>query len=286
MDKLALSSGPYRAVATLDGGGLLEFSRQEKAGMRHILRPASQEPLGPLDRAMIVMAPWCNRIGGGGFTSGARFHPIAPNISGFPMPLHGTAFQSGWDLVEHREDRVSLTLDASGPGPGPFRYRAALTYRLSNEQLSVELRLTNTTLEDLPFGIGLHPWFVCDEETRLQFVSTSMVISDASGLPTHVEPLVDDFIKPRNLPEGRVDNTFLGWTGTAWLHHGDGSVGLQSSAPMLHVFSPQASAGFCCLEPSTAPPNAPNYAPSNRKDLGSGEVISVTAAIFCDGSVT
>jgi aldose 1-epimerase len=84
MDKLALSSGPYRAVATLDGGGLLEFSRQEEAGLRHILRPASQEPSGPLDRAMIVMAPWCNRIGGGGFTSGDRFQPIAPNVSGFP----------------------------------------------------------------------------------------------------------------------------------------------------------------------------------------------------------
>ncbi|WP_108398081.1 hypothetical protein [Devosia submarina] len=279
MDKLALSAGPYRAIATLDGGGLLEFSREEKASSRHILRPAGQYPSSPLDRAMIVMAPWCNRIGGGGFSSGGRFHLIAPNVSGFPMPLHGTAFQSRWELIEQQENRLSLTLDASEPGP--FRYSARLTYRLSPRRLLVELRVTNTGAE-LPFGIGLHPSFVSDEETCLQFSSARQVMSDAAGLPTHIGPLVDDFVQPRTLPAERIDNTFIGWDGKALLRQRDNNLRLWSSAPFLHVFSPTRSAGFCCLEPSTALPNGPNFALSRSINLGFSEITSIKMAIFSE----
>lgn len=196
------------------------------------------------------------------------------------MPLHGTAFQSRWELIEHQENRLSLTLDASGSGP--FRYNAELTYSLSPGKLLIELGVTNTGAEELPFGVGLHPWFVTDEETRLQFSSARQVMSDAVGLPTHIGPLVDDFVEPRTLPEGRIDNTFMGWDGKGLLRQRDSNVRLWSSAPFLHVFSPQGSACFCCLEPSTALPNGPNFAPSYSTNLGIGEMQSIKTAIFCE----
>lgn len=281
MDKLALSAGPYRLVATLDGGGLLEFSKEEKPGLRHILRPAGHDLSNPLNRAMIVMAPWCNRIGGGGFSFGGRFHPIAPNVPGFPMPLHGTAFQKRWSVIEYQENRLDLVLDAAEPGP--FRYNAMLTYSLTLGGLLIELCVTNTGPEELPFGIGLHPWFASDEETCLQFDSARQVINDPSGLPIHIGPLIEDFGEPRTLPLGRIDNTFMDWDGQALLCHKNGHVRLRSSAPFVHVFSPSRSGGFCCLEPSTALPDGANFKPDQQVKLDVGKETAIWLAVEVAG---
>lgn len=277
METITLRAGPYRLIVTPEGGGVLAFSVAQAGGWVDIFRPASPEPSGPLDRAMIVMAPWCNRIGGNGFHAGSRFRHIAPNVAGFAMPLHGNAFQSLWEVVDRHTDRLKLGLHSNGPGD--FNYRARLTYDLSATALSVELCVGNTGPEAMPFGIGLHPWFAADASSRLQFTATGQLLNDVAGLPIQVSRIVDDFSAPRPLPPARIDNTFLGWSGTALLTRPEFTVQMQSTAPFLHVFSPSADADFCCLEPQTAIPNASNFAAMPRTSLGAGDQLSVKMTI-------
>jgi len=226
---------------------------------------------------MIVMAPWCNRIGGGGFHHRGRFHPISPNVPGFSMPLHGNAFQSQWQVTGQTHNQLQLDLISSGPGN--FSYHATLMYELARGELTVELGVTNTGTEAMPFGIGFHPWFQTNKQTRLAFHATRELLNDDAGLPTQVGPAVDDFSTPCRLPDGRIDNTFLDWTGTASLQHSGGTIEMRSTASMLHVFSPCATAGFCCLEPQTAIPNAANFGGNPAPILEAGELATITMAI-------
>ncbi|MGB3337816.1 MAG: 2-dehydro-3-deoxygalactonokinase [Devosia sp.] len=77
---------------------------------------------------------------------------------------------------------------------------------------------------------------------------------------------------------GRVDNTYLDWEGTALRLHEGSTVQLQSTAAILHVFSPASSAGFCCLEPQTAVPNAANFGADGGNLLSPGERMAATTA--------
>lgn len=273
MTALVLTSGPCRLVATTDGGGLLEFS----SNGRHILRLASQMPADPLDRAMIVMAPWCNRIGGGGFYFGKVFYPLAANLPPFPLPLHGNAFQNPWQVRQLQTDFLSLAL--SSPGPSGFYYCAEINYRLGRSGLDVDLTVTNRGQEPMPFAIGLHPWFTTTETTTLRLAASGQLATDACGLPVRATVLEPSFCPSAPLPQGRIDNTLLGWEGLAVLDHTDFTVELRSSAPYLHLFYPDRRAGFCCLEPQTAPPNAVNSGAYPAKILAANEQLSLGMSV-------
>ena len=103
----------------------------------------------PNSLAAYVLVPWSNRISGGGFHFGGRFHPLEPNFPPEPFPLHGNGWTSEWTLVEAAADRLSLEL--ASEGPGPFRYLAKLTYELTPAR-SVRLSVTNRAAMRFPLG--------------------------------------------------------------------------------------------------------------------------------------
>ena len=208
---------------------------------------------------------------------GDRFYPITPNVDGFPMPLHGTAFQNLWTIADQRDAHLEMTLNS--PATDNFNYQARISYTLSPTDLTVRLTVINTGPDPMPFGIGLHPWFAIDDQTSLQFHASQQVMTDDAGLPTRIGNLVDDFTIPSGLPDRRIDHSFLGWNGCARLRHTDSLVTMRSTAPILHVFSPGPSAEFCCLEPQTTFPNSANFAPKGASLLASNATASLTMTI-------
>ncbi len=79
----------------------------------------------------------------------------------YPMPVHGFAASSDFTVDEQGEDFVRLVLRESARTlahyPFPFRFEAA--YRLTARALSVELVVTNTGAQPMPYACGLHPGF-------------------------------------------------------------------------------------------------------------------------------
>ncbi len=263
--RLELRSGAARlGVAPDIGGGVADLAVDMPGrGLVPVLRPWAGPSAGPFGLGMNLLAPFSNRVSGGGVTGpDGRFHPVAPNLDGEPLPIHGDAFQKPWQVAERTDARARLVL-ADG-AIGPFRYAAEAVYALSPHGLDVALEMTNAGPE-LPFGGGFHPWFPRLPGTRLHFAASGLWLEDDRHLPTrHIPPakMPDwDFSTPRALPRGWINNAFTGWDGQAAIHQPDQGMRLDIAAPGLGtaiVYSPDEAADFFCFEPVSHPVDAHN----------------------------
>ncbi len=244
---------------------------------------------GPFALASNVLAPWSNRISGGGFHYDGRFHALEPNIAGEPYPNHGNAFSSAWNVAEADAAHAVLTLRAEGPGP--FRYDARLAYALEGAALRMSLSLTSRADIALPFGGGFHPWFPRTPETRLGFRAAGAWTETADHLPdrwldraTHPDW---DFAAAPRLPGRWLNNAFTGWTGMSrieWPEHGLAAT-LSADDPLrtLILYSPSAEADFISIEPVSHSVDAHNrsgvgVAAPQRLERGETLVLSASVA--------
>ena len=204
---------------------------------------------------MNVMAPWVNRISGGGFRVGNRFFALTPNFTSELFPIHGNAFQSEW-MARRSPSKLACTLTSEGPGP--YRYEASCTYSLTPGALSVELSAVNRSGEALPFGIGLHPWFPRTWNTILWTPASKVWLEDARRLPTILVDVSEkpeyDFRAPARLPEGWINNGYTHWAGLARIDWPDRDIQLQITASAsfdcVQIYSPGREADFFCFEPT------------------------------------
>ena len=95
---ITLTDGVGEATVAPDlGGGLASYDLVGAAGRAALFRPCRDlSRAGPFDLANNLLVPWSNRISGGGFHFGGRFHPLEPNLPGEPYPIHGNGFSSAW----------------------------------------------------------------------------------------------------------------------------------------------------------------------------------------------
>jgi aldose 1-epimerase len=247
------------------GAGLAAYHLMIGGRREPIFRPC-RDPVEarPFDLALNLLAPWSNRISGGGFNFGSEFHPLEPNLPGEPLPIHGNAFSHAWKIESRNATSATLSLDSIGPGP--FRYFARAAYELRGGALAVILTARNAGPKALPFGLGLHPWLPRTAETRLEAKAERVALENGDHLPDgelDVGAREDwNFATPRRLPEGWINNAFLGWNGRArivWPERGL-SLMIFAEAPISTyiVYSPAAKADFFCFEPVTHPVDAHN----------------------------
>jgi aldose 1-epimerase len=132
---------------------------------------------------------------------------------------------------------------------------------LAPRDLRVELSVTNTGDSPMPGGLGLHPYFPCDADTRLAFAAARVWLADATMLPT--EPVAvghfgDWSAGAPVAGETLIDNAYEGWRGAARIEQGWGGVEMRGEgADVLHVYRPPGAA-FFCVEPVGHLPNAIN----------------------------
>jgi aldose 1-epimerase len=277
-----LRSGPARATVLPEmGGGLGGFWLDGLPALWSLREPREGEPFAP---AMIVLAPFSNRISGGFEVGGIR-HDLAPNRAGEPFPIHGDAFQRVWQVAATTDDSARLILPEGRFGP--FRYRAELDYRLSGSGLEMTLRLTSTAEVALPFGAGFHPWFPRSPDTRLEFRASGGWPEDARHLPATPGPVALPNGTQGNgasaLPSGFINQGFAGWDGSARIRQGAGAADLDLRATGLGtaiLYSPSDSAGFFCFEPVSHPVDAHNLpGQPGLVMLDPGESLSVALSL-------
>lgn len=250
------------------GGAIVTFERRDFRGQWVKILDTRPHPsrVGPFALACNILAPFSNRISGGGFVQNGQFHALQPNIEGEPFPNHGNAFSSIWRVEEQTGTRAELFLDSEGPGP--FRYHGRLTYALSDLGLSAELVLTNRGSVGLPFGGGFHPWFPRTPQTRLRFSATGLWTETSEHLPDRFLSLDEapghDYRAARALSDGFFNVAYSGWDGEAefiWPELGMGLV-MQADRPLdvLMLYAPGRDAGFVSLEPVSHTVDAHNRA--------------------------
>ncbi len=160
-----------------------------------------------------------------------------------------------------------LTLSLISDGPGPYRYRAAVTYALTGTSLEITLQIVNRAAVRLPFGLGIHPWFPRTRLTTLQAPASEVCIELPNHLPDRFEDIKKypewDFQSPIPLPRGWINNVFAGWNGLAlisWPEHNCG-LRIEASSPLdfYLVYSPSDASDFFCLEPVSHVVDAHNW---------------------------
>ena len=74
--------------------------------------------------------------------------------------IHGAARHSAWTVTDLTDTRVVLELDTTGlVGVNfPWRFRAQITYALSDNKLTVGTSVRNVDREPFPAGFGHHPY--------------------------------------------------------------------------------------------------------------------------------
>jgi aldose 1-epimerase len=127
----------------------------------------------------------------------------------------------------------------------------------------VRLAVQNAGPDPLPFGLGLHPWFVRTPGVRLRAAARGIWQVSHDLLPIAHEPVPPDldFAQGRPLPDRSVDNSLTGWDGSAEIAWDDAGVRLAvSTTPALEYFQLYAPAGrdYFCFEPISHPANAFN----------------------------
>lgn len=258
---ITLSAGAATAQIVPElGGGLATLHVDGKPA----LRPWSGKlEDGPFALACNFLAPFSNRLNGGFEWNDQRIK-IEPNLAGEPFPIHGDAFQHVWTIAETQSDRVKLELTTGHIGP--WRYAANLIFALMPQSLNLQFSLSSSSTEALPFGLGFHPWFPRDADTKLQFAAASVWLEQENYLRLGAAPISIpselDFGSLRSLPDKWINNAYVNWDRTAHIEQGDAAVSLDITASDTQttaiVYSPNANADFFCFEPVSHVPDAHN----------------------------
>jgi aldose 1-epimerase len=140
------------------------------------------------------------------------------------------------------------------PDEWPWAYVAVQRIVLIDGGAEIELSVINASNEDMPAGLGLHPYFVRRQADAIFVGAKRMVVSAPDGIPSGEEPIIPGE-KSLDTIEG-MDNLLLDESGQVLLR----SAGLGRSlkargAVGFHVYVPEGE-NFFCVEPVSHQPNA------------------------------
>lgn len=242
-----------RGVAcTLDpelGGALLSLS----VGGVDLLRRAPSESRDVLEAACFPLVPFANRIAEGRMAFNERQVLLPPDPAAPPHAHHGHGWRRPWRLVEKTEGAAELEF-RHNPDEWPWAYVATQRIALVDGGAEIDLSLTNLSDEDMPAGLGLHPYFVRREADTIETGARRMVINSSDGIPTGEAAFVPGE-KPVAEVEG-IDNLLLDESGRACLCLGGVRCDMTATGAVgFHVYVPEGE-DFFCLEPVSHRPNA------------------------------
>lgn len=250
------------------GGGVAAWQLEREQGLLDLWRPWDGRNPDRYSLASFAMLPWSNRISGGGLEHDGQFHPMAPNHTGEPYPIHGDGWLQPWALTQPDQDTLLMALESHQFDGNPYDYHATQTFQLLEGGLDQTVRVTHLGETALPYGLGLHPWFLRSPQTRLQTNVRGVWLSGDDPLPTrHTAqfPPSWDLNAGLDVNGTLVDNAFTGWSGQAYIDWPEHQLRLDMRVPEIHhrgqhdgfclLYRPPLGPAFC-FEPVTHPIDA------------------------------
>lgn len=256
-----MRAGGLEAALSPAVGGALRWLALDGVDL---LRRAPDGSDDPLAMASFPLVPYANRIADGRFHFGGQDYHLPLNFGDHPHSLHGHGWQSGWAVTDQSDDAAQLTLVHRPDARWPWAFTARQHIALSADAIVLTLALTNDAEGDAPVGLGFHPYFRANADTRLQFAARSLWLSTPDMLPERSVPAdgLGDWSQLAAVQgESLIDNVYGGWDGMATVVRGDGLrlTLTATGADWLHVYRPPDIDAFC-LEPVSHMPDALNRA--------------------------
>lgn len=269
-----MSDGPTLRAGLLElvlapevGGSIARFDLVGPQGAVPIMRPAAGSG-NILDAACFPLVPFVNRIRGGTFACDGRAIVLAANSPPDPSPMHGQGWRGSWEVAH--TDATSAELVFKHPaGEWPWSYEARQTFKLDHDGLTIALSCTNVSDARMPCGLGFHPYFPCDDKTRLDTrVEGAWTIDDKVLPVARVAPQGRYDLANRAICGQSLDNGFDGWSGRATLRYTTHDTVISSpTAKRFQVYSPPAG-GIVVAEPVGNANAALNAPQEEWADLG------------------
>jgi aldose 1-epimerase len=236
------------------GGGIARFD----FGTVPLFRPfvAGGASCSAHDLGCFPLVPFSNRIANGRLPA-ARGDVSLACLPGYaPHPIHGLGWQRPW-AVEHADaTALDMTHAHRADAHWPFDYVARQSLRLTPLALEVTLALANAGRDDMPAGIGLHPFFPATPLATLETEVAALWHADAEVLPTWREdvPPGPGFMPARALAGTHLDNCYAGWNRRALLRWPERALALEITASAtlatLVIYTPPGR-DFFCVEPAS-----------------------------------
>ena len=270
-ERVRLVAGALELIlAPAIGGSIARLDYATSTAKIPVLRGAEGELRFPLDAGNIPLVPYCNRIRGGRFSFRGREVTVPRNFEPDASPLHGHGWLARWEVASATAGEAEL-LFRHEAGDWPWTYEARQLFALDTGGLSLRLTCRNLSDEPMPCGLGLHPYFPCTADTRLDTRVTHAWTIDEKVLPVERVPAEGRFDLADRLICGQdLDNGFGGWGGTARIE----TPGLpfriemsSSTARFFHLYSP-ASGGAIAAEPVSHANAALNEPEGRWEELG------------------
>ncbi len=243
---ITLAGGDAVMHLDLDAGGrVTHFSVSGVELLAH------EDPTSPFHWGSFVMAPWAGRIRNGRFAFDGHEHHLPVNWG--PHAIHGTVVDRPWWVADVTGDSATIdcALDDRWPWRGYVRQVIRLGERVADFRVEV-----HADDKAFPASVGWHPWFrrrltPDGEPVELSFDAESMLVRDATGIPTgergsiSEQPWDDCF-------DGVRWPVTLTWPDALSLAiSGDTRYGVVYTEPLDSL----------CVEPQTGPPDALNSEP-------------------------
>lgn len=248
-----------------------------------ILRGCADDETDPLHTACFPLVPYVNRIADCRFDFAGRRWQLAPNFGAHPHCLHGVGWQRPWRVAwtDGRAARLELVHDSDADWPWPFE--AEQLFEVADAGFSATIRIRNTANEEVPAGLGFHPYFPRLPDSRLTARLGAAWTADATQLPlARVQPdHFGDWARGDTPARDQlVDNAHEGWDGRAEIRGGGLVVRMTATGTDgLHLFMPPG-ADFFCAEPVTHLPDALNR--GRMPCLAPGAAFAITMRLSVD----
>ncbi|QHM72126.1 aldose 1-epimerase [Mixta intestinalis] len=246
-------------------GGALAWLRWRGHDILRPFDPAGEQRANLCGSYPLI--PWSNRIANGHFTFNGASHAVKRNFGDHPHALHGSGWQSAWQVAHAADDEVVLQLDSPASESWPWPWRAQQVFRLSSDRLRIELSYCNSAQENVPVGLGFHPFFADAAQSEIRFAAAGVWLNDENSLPCEAVAVPEKWLYThfRSPVFGSVDNCFTGWRPPAEVRWPQRRirVEMRSAASNAVLFIPPRERNVVAIEPVTHVNNAINLFPAD-----------------------
>ncbi|HKM17573.1 MAG: hypothetical protein GX228_05640 [Firmicutes bacterium] len=261
------------------------FSFKYKYGDRwvDVMRPTPKSAVKnnePGSFSSFNMIPYSNRIKDGILTHKAHTYRLAIN-SNDGHAIHGEVRNRPWSILDRSGTRLELEFTSTGHDSisWPFAFSARICYQVDANRCLITTAVQNLSDEEMPAGMGIHPYFVrslTEEDDRVIIQLPILgVYPGETPIPTgkwEAVPPELDFSKAKELSSAFIDKCFRVGHEPAVIEWPNSRVRLQIEWDPVYehliLYCPRDDQRFFAVEPVTNCNNGFNLTNQGLPDTG------------------